>query len=97
MAILTRSDLMAKINGHFGEDNSDAVLSLVEDISDTLESLDNGNSGENWKQKYEDNDAAWRKKYRDRFFNGKSDADDDEPEDNDSKKPRTFEELFKEG
>lgn len=97
MAILTRSDLMAKINGHFGEDNSDAVLSLVEDISDTLESLDNGNSDENWKQKYEDNDAAWRKKYRDRFFSGKSDADDDEPEDNDSKKPRTFEELFKEG
>lgn len=97
MAILTRNDLMAKINGHFGEDNSDAVLSLVEDISDTLESLDNANSGENWKQKYEDNDAAWRKKYRDRFFSGKSDADDDEPEDNDSKKPRTFEELFKEG
>lgn len=97
MAILTRNDLMAKINGHFGEDNSDAVLSLVEDISDTLESLDNSNSGENWKQKYEDNDAAWRKKYRDRFFSGKSDADDDEPEDNDSKKPRTFEELFKEG
>ena len=44
---------------------------------------------------FEDNDAEWRKKYRDRFFNGGTDKDEDE-EDFHSQpvKPKTFSDLF---
>lgn len=97
MAVLTKEALLAKINGHLGDDASDEALSLVEDITDTLDSLESGSSDENWKQKYEDNDAAWRKKYRDRFFSGKSDPDDDDDNNPDDNKPKTFSDLFKEG
>ena len=96
MAILTKEDLMARINGHLGDDASDETLSLVEDISDTFDSLGSGGSNEDWKKKYEDNDAAWRKKYRDRFFGAKSDPEDEELN-KPNNKPRTFEDLFKEG
>lgn len=97
MAVLSKEDLLTKINGQLGNDTSDEALSLIEDISDTLDSLGSGGSGENWKQKYEENDAAWRQKYRDRFFGGKGDPADDEDNDPNDKKPRTFEDLFKEG
>lgn len=97
MAILTKNDLMAKINSHFGDDTSDAVLGLVEDISDTFDSLNGNGSGENWEQKYKENDEMWRKKYRDRFFNGKGDTEDDDNNNPNNNKPKTFEDLFKEG
>ena len=96
MAIRTREEILNSIRSHFGEDTSDETLALVEDISDTISDFENkaNNDGQNWKQRYEENDAAWRKKYRDRFFSGSS--DDDEPE-QPEKKNYTFENLFKEG
>ena len=69
---------------------------MLEDIADTytdMETRANGD-GEDWKAKFEANDAAWRQKYRDRFF-GKG-SEDDEPDDKPNK-PMTYEELFKEG
>lgn len=99
MAIRTREELLSSINTHIGDDASDEVLSLIEDITDTINDFENKskNNGENWEQKYHENDAAWRKKYRDRFFGG-NDSDKDEPEiDIKKDKPLTFENLFKEG
>lgn len=99
MAVRTRDEILEAINTHLGDDNSDSVLSLVEDITDTFDSLTGNTGGENWEQKYKDNDAAWRKKYRDRFFGKNNDKDDDDIDDSDDKKkknkPRTFAELFK--
>ena len=45
--------------------DSDEDLALIEDVSDTLTSL---SESENWKEKYETNDAEWRTKYRERFL-----------------------------
>lgn len=98
MAVRTREEILNSVRNRIGDDNSDDALSLIEDLTDTMSDLENkaNNDGQNWKQKYEENDAAWRKKYRDRFFSGGSGDDDDEPEPA-RKKNYSFENLFKEG
>ena len=98
MAVRTREEILNSVRNRIGDDNSDDALSLIEDLTDTMSDLENkaNNDGQNWKQKYEENDATWRKKYRDRFFSGGSCDDDDEPEPT-RKKNYSFENLFKEG
>ncbi len=55
----------------------DAITKFLGDRTDDeaialLETIDNeGVDEENWKQKYEDNDAEWRRKYTERFKEGK--------------------------
>ena len=99
MAIKTSEEIMNNLRTHLGDDSSDSALALVEDISDTLESLSSANNGTDWEQKYKDNDEAWRKRYRDRFFG--SGNDDDDPDNNNKNnnntknKPRTFADLFR--
>ena len=98
MAVRTREEILNSVRSHFGDDTSDETLTLVEDLTDTITDFEQkaNNNGQNWKQRYEENDAAWRKKYRDRFFSGGSSDDDDEPEPP-NKKNYSFENLFKEG
>ena len=56
----------------------DAITKFLGDRTDDeaialLETIDNeGVDEENWKQKYENNDAEWRKKYTERFKEGKT-------------------------
>lgn len=94
MSVLSREDLIKKVTEFLGETPTDEGVSLLEDVTDTLNSTDD--SGTEWKQKYEENDKMWRKKYIDRF-NGKTDPEDDpnkdDPEDNN--KNLTFDSLFK--
>lgn len=92
MAIKSIDEIMGAVRARVGDDTSDEAIALVEDVSDTLNSL---SSGEDWKKKYEDNDAEWRKKYRDRFFNPDKPADID-PEPDPEPERLTFEKLFKE-
>lgn len=92
MAVKTKEELLTAIRAKVGEDSGDETLTLIEDISDTIDSMNN-NDKENWKQKYEDNDAAWRQKYRDRFFSATGDDDDEEEFE---EKALTYDELFKE-
>lgn len=102
MSVLTREDLMSQVREHFGEATDDASLKFIEDISDTITDLEtkaNGD-GEDWKSKYEENDKAWREKYRERFFSGSGKDDDDNGdeshiEDDDKPSPKTFDDLFK--
>ena len=100
MAVKTMEELMESVRARLGDDQSDEAIALLEDISDTYSDMQSRTSGtEDWKKKYEENDAEWRQKYRDRFFK-KSNDDDDDDDDNDSgkqNKPLTFDELFKEG
>lgn len=101
MAVKTRDEILASIKSKFADDTSDETLAFIEDVSDTFDDLTNrAGDGTNWKQKYEANDAEWRKKYRDRFFKGSgSDGDDDsggnDDDGNDEEKPLTYENLFK--
>ena len=92
MAIKTIEELMGAVRARVGEDTSDEAIAFVEDVSDTLNSLSNA---EDWKKKYEENDAEWRKRYQDRFFNTDK-PNDSEPETDTEPKKLTFDELFKE-
>ena len=98
MAVKTMEELMESVRTRLGDDQSDEALALLEDISDTYGDMQSRTSGgEDWKKKYEENDAEWRQKYRDRFFNKSADNDDDDGGGDNSNKPLTFDELFKEG
>lgn len=96
MAIKTKQAILESLNAFIGENNSDDAITLVEDISDTLGDFESKQSDNtNWKEKYESNDKEWRAKYKERFITGKSDKDE-EIEKEDTPKPLTFENLFKE-
>lgn len=101
MSVITKEEVMSQLKEHFGEATDDASLKFLEDISDTISDLESKANGDgvDWKAKYEENDKAWKEKYRDRFF---SSSNEDEnlgdkggrSEDDDKPSPKTFEELF---
>lgn len=96
MAIRTKDELMQSLKEYSGEDTGDIFISILEDLSDTLDDY-NSKLGEDWKSKYEENDQAWRNKYRERFFNtpGKEgDKLSGEPDAEESEEPLTYEHLF---
>lgn len=95
MAILTKEQLMESIRNRVGEDTSDDALTFIENVNDTIENMTTDKNTD-WKTKYEENDAAWRQKYKDRFFNTSSEDKDDDFEEEEKKKPMTYEALFKE-
>ena len=87
MAKRTFAELVEQIKTYTGDRDDDETLSLMEDINDTL------NNETDWQAKYNENDNAWRTKYKQRFETGTVDEPDepDEPEE----KPITFDQLFK--
>ena len=90
MAIKTLQEITTAMNTLLGDAPTDEGLALLEDITDTM----NANDNENWRQRYEDNDAQWRKRYKERFMNPPDNAVDDL--DIDVKKvPRSYDDLFK--
>lgn len=99
MAVLNREELLNRINDIVGEDTSDETLSLIEDISDTYDDMNNRvNDTEDWKTKYETNDREWRQKYKDRFYNTENAEDIDKDikrgDNKEEEVPTTFEDLF---
>ena len=94
MAAYTREEFLEALRKRVGEDTSDEAIAFVQNMTETYDAMA-ANSGEDWKKKYEDNDAQWRQKYRDTFFQATPEPEEPQPEE--SKKPRTFNDLFKEG
>lgn len=92
MAVITNEDFMAALQSLIGERTDDEAIAFLENARDTLTDKDNKNTID-WKQKYDENDAAWRKRYMDAFYSGepKPDASPDP-----DKTPKTFKDLFKE-
>lgn len=100
MAVRTKEEILNIIKDKFSGDTGDETLGFIEDINDTFDNYDNRlKDTTNWEEKYKQNDAEWRQKYKDRFFNGGGSGEDDfiEPDTTPKDKPKTFEELFKEG
>ena len=91
MAIKTIEEIMGAVRARVGEDTSDETLAFVEDIHDTLNSLA---SAEDWKQKYEKNDAEWRAKYKERFFNPDKPTDPEPEDKTEPSEKLTFDKLF---
>lgn len=76
---------------------SDESISLLEDLSDTFEDLSSQvlQAGD-YKRKYEENDAEWRKRYHDRFFSAGEETTIKEDDKDDEVEKKTYESLFKE-
>lgn len=91
MAVSTKENLVARLTASFGENLSDDNISLLEDLSDTFDSF---SDTEDWKTKYEENDASWRKRYKERFEGKEDDSPESEPEIEHYKSPTKFEDLF---
>lgn len=95
MAKMTVDEILGKIRDLIGDKlTTDEGIELVEAITDTMTAED----GEDWESKYRENDAAWRKRYSDRFYDVKpSDFDEDDTEREEIvEKSYKIEDLFKE-
>lgn len=95
MAVKTREEILESFKSRLGENPDDESISFLEDVTDTLDDFEKRANGDgtDWKSKYEENDASWRKKYTERFF---SDEPNPEPKPEPDNTPRTFSDLFKE-
>jgi len=91
--VKTKDELLSSLRTVLGDNTDDAYLSIIEDVSDTVDSLKG--DGKDWKAEYERNDKEWRQKYHDRFFNPV--ADEDDPLDAGAPEPKrySFDDLFK--
>lgn len=95
MAVKTREEILESLRGRFGEEPTDDDIAMLEDITDTFTDFEEKtNDATNWKNKYEENDKAWKKKYSDRFFSkdgGENNLiyEPDEPE-----TMKSFDDLF---
>lgn len=99
MAIVSKESLLERIRDMTGSENaeSDEAISLLEDMSDTFDDLSyQVSQAGDYKKKYEENDAEWRKRYHDRFFSVTEDDIKEDDKDVEVEK-KTFESLFKEG
>lgn len=93
MAKRTVDEILGQLRGVVGDERmtDDAVIALVEDITDSA-----AGDGENWEQKYRENDAAWRKRYTDRFYTPEDAHEPEADEKTEEERKYTFEELFTE-
>ena len=96
MAIRTVEEIMEAVKKRIGDSMDDESISFVEDISDTLQELSKRDE-EDWKRKYEENDASWRQRYRDRFFSGSEETviESTEKVDSEETEKTDFKDLFK--
>lgn len=67
--VKTKDEILASLKEIIGENSDDKTITFLEDVSDTFAEYES-KIGEDWKTKYEDNDKAWRERYRARFFDG---------------------------
>lgn len=104
MPVLKKDELVLKLKNIIGDRTDNEALNFIEDTVDTLNSLENNGNFEqerkklndDWQKKYDDNDKAWREKYRSRFFNGNDEEKEEEKEEKiDDKKEYNYDNLFK--
>lgn len=97
MAVKTMEEILESLRSRFGDEPTDDDIAMLEDITDTFTDFEEKTSdATNWKNKYEENDKAWKKKYSGRFFSKDVGVNDIpgvpvEPED---KPMQTFDDLF---
>lgn len=99
MAVRTREEILKSFEVRLGEKPDDESISFLEDVTDTLDDFEKRAKGDgtDWKSKYEENDANWRKKYTERFFSVEPEPEPKpEPKPKPDDTPRTFSDLFKE-
>ena len=96
MAIKSREDLLKSLNTLIGDNSTDENLAILEDVTDTLKDYEEKTADQtDWKTRYEQNDAEWRKKYKERFLSGETIKDEQEEDVKKDSKSLTFDSLFK--
>lgn len=70
MSVLSKDEFFNRLNERIGTSQDDDDIAFMEDMTDTYTHLENQAKGDgvDWHQKMLECDAAWRKKYRSRFF-----------------------------
>lgn len=69
--VKSKEEIMALMKGIVDKTASDEdIVTLLEDISDTLDAQVPEVSTEEWETRLKELDETWRKKYVDRFFGG---------------------------
>lgn len=97
MSIKSREELLKSLNALIGDNSNDESLAILEDVTDTLKDYEEKTADQtDWKTKYEQNDADWRKKYKERFMSGETIKDEQEEDVKKDSEPLTFDSLFKE-
>lgn len=95
MSVVSKEDLIKRFAEKFTDDTSDEVIQLTEDLTDTLEDfIARVEDKEDWKAKFEENDASWRKKYKDRFLESSDNEEEIHEQDEDENTNVTFNDLF---
>lgn len=96
MSVKTKDEIIASLKVKLGDDTSDEVIAILEDVSDTFSDFETriSESGD-WKEKYEALDSEWRKRYTERFY---SNEEVEEPVtiEEASEKVKNFSDLFEE-
>lgn len=64
MSVVSIVELIEQSRNILGD--SDEHITFLENLTDTLNSYEDA---EDWRSRYVENDAVWRKRYRDRFYN----------------------------
>lgn len=104
MAKLSKEDLIKKVNEMFGEDATDEQISLLEDISDSMETSNNDELETTRKAltQAQTDLKEFKKKYRERFLGGvdndpsPKDIKDELKEEGETEdKKLSYEDLFK--
>lgn len=90
--VKSKQELLEKFNQIVNDSTDDSVIEFMDDLSDTIDS----NENENWKQKYNNLDEQWRKKYKERFMSKNDDYDIDDEDETYRPKKYSFNDLFKE-
>ena len=98
MAVVEKESIMNRLNKLIGDRTDDEAISLVEDVSDTIDSATGAGmvTEEEAERRVAEKDDEWRRKYKERFFSGDPEGGESKPDDNDDKTPEKFEELFEE-
>lgn len=108
MAVVSKDDLLKQVKDYLKEDTSDEAITLLENVSDTLNSMSSEDVEELKKQLAEANEKAdkidkeWRVKYTDRFNSplpkpekkGDIETPYETDDDEEEDEPTKFEDLF---
>lgn len=96
MAVVEKESIMSRLNALIGDRTDDEALSIVEDISDTIDSASGTGmvTEEEADRRVAEKDEEWRKKYKERFFSGDPDGGTVDRGEVKDKPPEKFDELF---
>ena len=99
MAVKDRDYILSAVKQMIGDNASDEAIALMEDITDTITDYETKVADKtNWKAKYDEMDASWRRKYIERFSGktGEKIKNEQEEQIKDDGEIRSFDELFTE-